>query len=337
MMVAAAACGGKLAPLPGDAGEKDSAVDAGPDAFDAGFDVEAEADTGPPPTSLLAEEQASPVRIAVDSTSVYWSDYGSGNADGFLVKAGLDGGPQTRLAIGTDPWAFVLNGGYVYWTSFGSAGNDGTIQKVSIDGGPIAELAASQSYPWGIATDGTTVYWTEQLLMAGTVSEAPAAMPNLAATKILVSPTYNSSGLTMRDGLLYWTNYDANEGVFSVNASGIVTSLAQNQDFAFAITTDTNNIYWSTHEAIMSLPLGGGTPVTLAPTAQRAIDIATDGAYVYWTDYYAGTVTEVPVGGGQSITLATGQNAPYGIAVDDTHVYWTTYLGGTIVKMPKWP
>lgn len=338
LMAASAACGGKLAPLPADAVERDSAVDAGADGMDsAGFDAEAEADTGPPPTLVIATGQAAPVRVVVDSTSVYWCDNGTGNADGFLVKAGLDGGSQTRLDVGTDPWALTLNGGYVYWTSFGSAGSDGTIERVAVDGGAVETLAVSQSYPWGIATDGKQVYWTQRLSQSGTVSQAPALVPDPSRATILVQPTYDSSGLALRNGTLFWANYDADDGVFARAPTGLVTELATHQDYPFAITTDSNNVYWSTRTAIMAIPLGGGTAVTLAPAAQRVIDLATDGNYVYWTDYYADTITEVPVGGGQAITLATGQIGAYGIAVDASYVYWTTYTDGTVMKQLKWP
>ena len=71
---------------------------------------------------------------------------------------------------------------------------------------------------------------------------------------------------------------------------------------------------------------------------QRIIYIAADGADVYWTDYYQGTITRVPAGGGTPQTLLTGQDEAYGIAVDAKHVYWTTYgdgVSGAVFQMDK--
>jgi hypothetical protein len=80
----------------------------------------------------------------------------------------------------------------------------------------------------------------------------------------------------------------------------------------------------------MKVPIGGGTPVTLASGQHYASSIAVDTTAVYWTTggtapaYADGTVMSVPVGGGTPTTLASGQLEPIGIAVSTTSVYWTT-------------
>ena len=197
-------------------------------------------------------------------------------------------------------------------------------------------LASAQTYPWALAVDDKNVYWTQQEIEMRRHGELDAARRDGQPTASRDAPpsrTCSTPGglYALHDGTLYWTDYDARAATSSASPSvGATTrsSEAPPQDHPFAVIADDANVYWSTYEAVMTVPLSGGTPATLAAAAQRIIDLTTDGKYVYWTDYYEGTITEVSVRGGAPITLATGQNSPYGIAVDTKRVFWTTYGDG---------
>jgi hypothetical protein len=69
-----------------------------------------------------------PIYIAVDATSVYWTD--------------------------SD-------------TSSGTSGSNGTVMKVPVGGGPPTVLASGQDGPDRIAVDATSVYWTDYNLNHG--------------------------------------------------------------------------------------------------------------------------------------------------------------------------
>jgi hypothetical protein len=90
----------------------------------------------------------------------------------------------------------------------------------------------------------------------------------------------------------------------------------------------------------MQVPVGGGTPTTLAAGQAWPYFIAVDATHVYWTNFDDGTVMKVSLAGGTPATLATGPGQSYavGIAVDATSVYWTqtsSCCGGAVMKAPK--
>jgi hypothetical protein len=100
----------------------------------------------------------------------------------------------------------------------------------------------------------------------------------------------------------------------------------------------------------MTVPLGGGTPTTLATAGMLGSgNLAVDAHNVYWTISVFSTVNgtsvctlgkvlSVPIGGGAERTLASGQNGPGPIAVDTTAVYWINEGSkdddGALMKLP---
>jgi hypothetical protein len=116
--------------------------------------------------------------------------------------------------------------------------------------------------------------------------------------------------------------------------SGVCTTLASSQG-ATGVAVDSTNVYWTDGNAyaVMSMPLAGGTPITLASTGSNVpTNIAVDATNVYWVDM-GGNVGKVPVAGGMATTLGTSVNA-FDLAIDATNVYWTDDSGGRVLKVP---
>lgn len=127
-----------------------------------------------------------------------------------------------------------------------------------------------------------------------------------------------------------------------------MTTLATSPDPQY-IAVDAKNVYWTDLGSssggttqvgsVLSVPIDGGTVVTLASARPSPGGIAVDATDVYWVDFGTytppGDVMKVPIGGGTPTTLATSTNngTPHDIAIDANNVYWTD--GAAVWQIPK--
>ena len=196
----------------------------------------------------------------------------------------------------------------------------------------LLTLASVQNEPYGIAVDGTNVYWTNQ--SGGTVMKV---LKNGGGAPVTLASGQDSAETIAVDGTnVYWANW-ADGTVMAVPiAGGTPTTLASGQDVVYGIAVDGNNVYWTdlNYGAVMAVPVGGGTPTTLASNQVYPLGIAVESGTVYWTNYFGGTVMTVPTGGGTPVTLTSGQNRPAFMTVYATNLYWSDLDYGTVMAMP---
>jgi hypothetical protein len=166
----------------------------------------------------LATKQNNPSFMAIDSTSIYWSNAGTlgpadaGAPNGSIVRCAIPscaGGPQTIAGAQNHPHAIALGATSIYWASFGSAQNDGAIMSCAKSGCGAAAtvLAGSLASPDGVAVDANYVYFTTR---TGQVSRVPLAG---GKPEVLVSIQQSYPlAITTDDRFLFFSTYEGPSG-----------------------------------------------------------------------------------------------------------------------------
>ncbi len=96
------------------------------------------------------------------------------------------------------------------------------------------------------------------------------------------------------------------------------------------VAVNQTHVYYTDSSAgtIRRVPIGGGSPQTIASGELSPWVIAIDASYVYWTSNEAySSVGQATLDGGMKSPLAPMQPYPRGVAVDSSYVYWSNESG----------
>ena len=231
---------------------------------------------------MVASGIGQPQGLATDGTNVYWTD---GKTS--LLKVSANGGgegaaPATVTSALSSPTAFVLAGRTAYVTN--QAFLSSTVTSVDLDTGATTAVPV----PPGVsatATDGTTLYYAATVLGC---ADAGLCLTSLimryapgdtAPTQVATPPAYLDD--------------------FVVNAPDIYVAVRSGSED-------------QSPDDVLSMPVDGGTSVTLASTVGVSVQFALTSGSVYWTDGV--TVWSIPRGGG-AVTVVHSQDATQPVRV----------------------
>ena len=291
------------------------------------------------------------IGLALDSTFIYWADNEAG-AIHKIAKALTQQGTPTVVVAAQNVQGVASDGTYLYWTNKVAAGH---VMRALPTGTGLATIASNQNQPDWIASNGSTVAWTNQ--GANQVMAAPVDASN--ATPVQLNTTGENgalpAGIAIDSANVYYATKNSGGGLAEAVpiAGGPVSELGSATYVGIAV--DSSNVYWTGgfSNPIVSQNTRAGTTATVKIIATGSaltcpLGIASDGANVYFIDngtdgagnIVAGTgaLYRVPIGNGGTLppALVSGLTDPQGIAVDDSAVYWVSGgAGGFVMKLAK--
>jgi hypothetical protein len=210
----------------------------------------------------------------------------------------------TGIAVGMNPVELTVDANNVYFTDPGN----GTVSAAPKAGGTLVPLVSGLASPYGIAVQGSSVYFT----------------------------TRGTTAMEFTDGAVLVVPVGGTDG-------GAPTVIATGRTQPQAIAVDSDNVYWlepgttTDDGSLLSCPLAGcpsNTPNVVYDMLALPVGLALDATNAYVTTSAGGQVISFEKATGTNTVLAQMQNEPTGITAANGMVYWATMGDGLVQALP---
>jgi sugar lactone lactonase YvrE len=281
--------------------------------------------------TLWTAPTATPTRLALDATDIYFVDFNGGS----IRRMPKSGGTPVVLATGQAANRIAIDATDVYWTD----ATKKMVMKVPKAGGNAVTLATLSGAPLGIGVDANNVYVCDQ-----SVNGHIQSIPKGGGTSTAIAAVPWPEELVIHSGYVYVTEVTNNGELVRVPVGGGATeTLDTNLSNGDGITADSTSVYFTLlgngqKGQVLSLSLGGGTHTVLASAQSGPRGIAVDATDVYFTNASAGTVNRLKIDGsdnGVPVVLDSAGVEPLGLELDQQAIYWADDKAHVLMKLAK--
>lgn len=264
--------------------------------------------------TLLASNQASPYRIALDAQWVYWT-----NKNGGIGRAPIGGAtPATTLYPANAPRGIAVDGTHLYWTE--GAGLGQLTKAPKAPGAPgcggVGAFQANTSSDY-VTIDGTRVYGfrgsncnVASMPSAWGVDKTTTAETSYSVCSALAIGSPLLTGLGVDAANLYFFDEKGGDNLTLYKKDKATNTLQETRQICgnymgmascipapyVQLTADACGLYWAASNAIYRLLPADRVArrIFVGITSNPVTRIAVDDVYVYWADTsgYVGRVAK---------------------------------------------
>lgn len=210
-----------------------------------------------------------PSRLFVSGDHVYFTE-----SAGTVSRIPREGGVLETIGSGLVPMDVVVGDDVVYWNNAGRSSADGTIARANLDGSDARELAQRLTGAGSLVVHDGFVYFTSG---GGSCTRNPddsVTCTNSGVHRVsidggdveLVASEGRSSHLVGNDSGLYWPVLEGGSPIVMYRPhEGAPEVLAALPQFTYeaSLSLGSEQLYVTTKNEVLRIPLGGGTPVSL--------------------------------------------------------------------------
>jgi hypothetical protein len=288
---------------------------------------------GNPNVVVVAAIQGQPDWIALAGTHVYYLESDSQTVARVPIGGG-GAGPGDRFCCSQEnPLRIAASGSDVFYGS-----QAGKVHRISDADGHDQVIANTSGWVFGIAANGSNVYWGQNDFRVFRAAHDGSGMTQLAQ-----GLTGTPNVMALGSDAAYWLLNQDRPWVQKLPfAGGTVTTLNETDSITFTQTGDMaidgTDIYWTDPQqgAILHVSTDGQNYYHQVDSLQSPTGIALDSTYVYFSEMGAGTVSRMArAGGSHPEVIAACQDEPAGLAQNGSQVLWVNHSSGQIMSWLK--